>query len=324
MASPDPISLAHEGTLELAPKVVIGLVDVAAVGARVLLSLEPSAGWTVRETPLELRGLQPTSTTSTSTTTTTAATSHPEGGGEAVRPVLAVAGAGASSSFSPASDAQSAPAVALVRNFFSEASPASPAVSLLILNALIPEEAQAEVAAALLELVDGRGAPAAEASGAGTADAPAGRGAEGGAAPSLTVVAAMLLQHLAQPAALYQHLINGAVPLDAALPPLQPPACSETTAPGPVIRVRDGQLAALLHVVGVSGTPAACLLAPGHKPPASSSPDLPGSAAACDTIGTALAAALGLRYDTERCRTVRALYKWFVPERAAGSDVMYL
>ncbi len=67
-----------------------------------------------------------------------------------------------------------------------------------------------------------------------------------------------------------------------------------------------------------------CAAPAGYKPPASTTLDLPGSLPACDAVGAALAAAYGLRYDGEKCRAVRALYKWFVPERTAGSDIMYL
>lgn len=62
----------------------------------------------------------------------------------------------------------------------------------------------------------------------------------------------------------------------------------------------------------------------GHKPPASTSLNLPGSVAACDALGTALAAAYKLQYDPGHCQAIQALYKWFVPEKSTGSDVMYL
>lgn len=61
----------------------------------------------------------------------------------------------------------------------------------------------------------------------------------------------------------------------------------------------------------------------GTKPAASSPLDLPDAVSACDTLGAALAAATGLSYSPGACRAVTASYKWFVPERTAGSDVMY-
>ncbi|KXZ46045.1 hypothetical protein GPECTOR_47g320 [Gonium pectorale] len=190
-------------------------------------------------------------------------------------------------------------------------------VSLVILNIAVPEGTQAEVAAALLDMLT-------SAPGGGGGGAAAGGG--GGGSKAVTLVAGMLMQHVSQPAALYQLQLNGAKPLDPSLPQL--PVCSGTGAPSAAAaaraRVRDGQLAALLHVAAVSGTPLACLLAPGHKPPAATSLVLPDSAAACDALGAAVAAALGLSYDAAACRTVRASCKWFVPESAAGSDIMYL
>ncbi|EFJ49111.1 hypothetical protein VOLCADRAFT_90409 [Volvox carteri f. nagariensis] len=218
-------------------RVILGTVDVAAVGARVLLSLEPPSGWTI---------------------------------------------------------------------------------SLLVLNAAVPEEWQGELAAAVLELLtragqqqqqqqqllqDGEEETSTENDGA-TAAAAAAVAADGGREREVTMVAAMLLQQQQQPKA-------------AA-------AAAATATALSHLRVRDGMIASLLHVLSVSGTAACCLLTQGHKPPAATTLDLPVSVQACDTIGTALAAAFGLQYDAQKCRTVRALYKWFVPEKSAGSDVMYL
>ena len=69
-----------------------------------------------------------------------------------------------------------------------------PQVSLIILNAAVPEGEQAEVAAALVDLISSGGAEA------GARTVAQGEGAEAEASPSLTLVAAMLLQHLAHPA----------------------------------------------------------------------------------------------------------------------------
>ncbi|PNH11133.1 hypothetical protein TSOC_002054, partial [Tetrabaena socialis] len=296
--------------------VAVGIVDVAAVGARVLLTLQPPAGWAVREVALTLEGVS-------SSTGGQGESSEP-------RPVLARGGeARPCSSGDGGAEAAVAEPALLVRNFYESAaaadSEARPQVSLLVLNAVLPEEAQAEAAAAVLGLLERPAGGEGEGSGAGGAASRqqaqqgavegAGGGPLGGA--QVYVAAALLMQHVAQPEGLYQHLLNGAQP-----PPSGPPLPALPA--GPAARVRDGQLAALLHVLAVSGTPACCLLAPGHKPPSSTTLDLPGSAAACDALGGALAALLGLQYEPGACRAVRALHKWFVPENTAGSDVMYM
>eukprot|EP00198_Chlamydomonas_reinhardtii_P009094 XP_001698431.1 predicted protein [Chlamydomonas reinhardtii] len=196
---------------------------------------------------------------------------------------------------------------------------ATPAVSLVVLNAALPEGDQAEVAAALVDLITLGGSSSGSSSGSSTA-------------PNVVVAAAMLLQQLSKPAPLYQHLLNGAKPLGgaaaAAAHPLPTADAGATAGVAAVataggLRVRDGQLAALLHVLAVGGEAAACLVVPGTKPAASSPLDLPDAVSACDTLGAALAAATGLSYSPGACRAVTASYKWFVPERTAGSDVMY-
>ncbi|GLI63771.1 hypothetical protein VaNZ11_006846, partial [Volvox africanus] len=366
MAESHCVTLAHAEPFELAPKVILGTVDVAAVGARVLLSLEPPPGWGVRETALELRGLQRPFAGSSSNSDGDNAV---EGAGEPLRPVLAVAAATADREATPTSSSSStSPSklpVVILRNFYAplppateagaEAGAAGPRVTLLILNAIVSEGAHAEVAAAICDFLEGRrcrisageSATAMEEVVAADREShpaiePLGTGipAEGLTFPGgareeaehlLVVVAAMLLQQLAPPAApLYQQTINGAASLDPTLPSLQPPPSTAGTASsgsgagsdgssraGPPIRVRDGLLAALLHVLEVSGTRACCLLAPGYKPPAATPPDRLGSSAACDAIGGALAAAVGLQYSAEKCRSVRALYRWFLPEQSA-------
>ncbi|KAG2491653.1 hypothetical protein HYH03_010023 [Edaphochlamys debaryana] len=290
MAEPTSVSLAPQGELHLAPKVAIGIVDVAAVGARVLLALQPPAGWQVREVALEVKGLGDGSA---------------DGG--VLRPVL-------SASSGPEGDPGPAAPALLVRNIYSPgAAEDSPQVSLLVVNADVPEGAQAELAAAMVELACSGGP---------------GGGAQGeGQQQAVLLASAMLLTQLPSPAGLYQHLIHGAPPAVPLLPPLPLADAASAAAPSAAaqpLRVRDGLLAALLHVMAASGTPACCLLAPGHKPPSSTPLDLPGSAAACDALGAALSPALGLSYDPAACRAVRATHKWFVPEKTAGSDIMYL
>ncbi|GIL87561.1 hypothetical protein Vretimale_14752 [Volvox reticuliferus] len=382
MAGADCVSFAHAEPFELAPKVILGTVDVAAVGARVLLSLEPPPGWSVRETTLELLGLQRPPAASCNSGGDNAM----EGASEALRPVLAVTAAaaaaaavddGASQSRGPgaptatssssSSPSHPSPPVVILRNFYAPpplatevklAGATAPRVTFLIINAVVSEGAQAEVAAALLDLMEARRIAATltsisvsaatvdavaagrEDSGLASSSGTSDKGVSGSALGaheelerSLGVVAAMLLQQLPQSTArLYQHTINGAAPLDPTLPPLHPPSSSTagggggdgSSRVGPPIRVRDGLLAALFHVLEVSGTRACCLLTPGHKPPAATSLDRLGATAACDAMGGALAAALGLQYNAEKCHSMRALYRWFLPERSSGSDVMYL
>ncbi|GLI65693.1 hypothetical protein VaNZ11_009300 [Volvox africanus] len=250
-------------------------MDVAAVGARVLLSLEPPPGWGVRETALELRGLQRPFPGNSSD-----GDNAMDGASEPLRPVLAVAAAEAadreavqssvvgettaissSSSLSP-----SKPPVAILRNFFAPspteteveagAGAAGPRVTLLILNTVVPEGAQAEVAAALCSFLEGKRCHIAASESAAmmeevVAEERGGSGlilhptteplatripAEGLTSPGgaheeterlPVVVVAMLLQLLAPPAApLYQHTLNGAASLDPTLPSLQSPAAA--------------------------------------------------------------------------------------------------
>ncbi|KAG2433387.1 hypothetical protein HXX76_008447 [Chlamydomonas incerta] len=299
-ASQSSICLAPRAPLQMAPQVLIGCIDIAAVGARVLLSLQPPSGWAVTETGVDVVGLlQPA-------------------GQPSLRPVLTSAsstsGAAVDQPSSSGSGSDSAPLV-VVRSMAPPGS-STPAVSLVVLNAAVPEGDQAEVAAALADLI--------------TTPSGSGSSSSSGTAPSIVVAAAMLLQQLAKPAPLYQHLLNGAKPLGGAAAAAQPlptagaagaTAAAAATAGG--LRVRDGQLAALLHVLAVGGEAAACLVVPGTKPTASAPLDLPDAAPACDTLGAVLSGVTGLSYSPDACRAVTSSYKWFVPERTAGSDVMY-
>ncbi|GIL61461.1 hypothetical protein Vafri_15900 [Volvox africanus] len=222
MTDSDCVTFAPAESIELAPKVILGTVDVAAVGARVLLSLEPPPGWDVRETALELRGLQRSFAGSSSD-----GNNAMEGASEPLRPVLAVAavaaigtealqisGAGAATATSSSSSpSPSNPPVALMRNFFAPpptpppepgvgagvgAGAAGPRVTLLILNTAVPEGAQAEVAAALLDFLDRRRHRIAADSSAAAMEEMVDACEE--AECWLGVVAAMLLQQLAPPA----------------------------------------------------------------------------------------------------------------------------
>ncbi|KAG2449330.1 hypothetical protein HYH02_005485 [Chlamydomonas schloesseri] len=323
------ISLAPRAPLQIAPQVVVGIVDVAAVGARVLLSLQPPSGWTVAETGVDVVGLQQQQQQQQQQ-------QPPAGAGEpgALRPVLTSAGAaeGLGTSGSSGSPAPPPAPLVVVRNMTPPGG-SSPAVSLVVLNAAVPEGDQAEVAAALVDLTT-----ATSGSGSSSSSSSSGSSSSSSSGSSIVVAAAMLLQQLSRPAPLYRHLLNGAKPPAGAAAEAAPPLPTSTTtsasagagagaaaaaAAGGGLRVRDGQLAALLHVLAVGGEAAACLIVPGNKPTASAPPDLPDTAAACDTLGAALAGATGLSYSPAACRAVTASHKWFVPERTAGIDVMY-